>query len=222
MLHAIAIDDEPQALEVIRLLSQRVPFLQVEATFTDALEALAYLPQHQVDLVFLDIKMPDISGLDWLRGLDRPPLVIFTTAYSEFAAESYELEAVDYLVKPIAFNRFLKAVNRAARLSEAQRDSYTFVKSGPEYRRVDFDRLLYVQSATNYVDFYLTDQRITVRMTLGEAQELLPSHFIQVHRSYLVNLQRIDQVIHNHVVMGEKRIPISQGHREALLKFLGK
>lgn len=221
MLHTIAIDDEPQALRVISHLAERVPFLRLEATFTDALEALAYLPQHPVDLVLLDIKMPDITGLDWLRGLDRPPLVIFTTAYSEYAAESYELEAVDYLVKPIAFNRFLKAVNRAARLRESQRASYAFVKSGHEYHRVDFEQLCYVQSATNYVDFHLEAQRITVRMTLGEALELLPAHFIQVHRSYVVNLRRVDQVVNNHVVMGEVRIPISQGHREALLKRLG-
>jgi DNA-binding LytR/AlgR family response regulator len=221
MLTAIAIDDEPAALEIIRLLAQRIPFLRLEATFTDALEALAFLPQHPIDLVLLDIKMPDISGLDWLRGLPHPPLVIFTTAYSEYAAESYELEAVDYLVKPIGFNRLLKALNRAARLRETQRPDYAFVKSGHEYHRIDFAQVRFVQSDTNYVDFYLDHQRLTVRMTLGEVQELLPSQFMQVHRGYVVNLDRIDQVVHNHLIMGEDRIPIGPSYREALRRKLG-
>ncbi len=221
MLRAIAIDDEPQALEVIRKLAEKIPFLEMEATFTDALAALSFLSTQPIGLIFLDIKMPDISGLDWLRGLDQAPAVIFTTAYSEYAAESYELEAVDYLVKPIGFNRFLKAVNRAAKLQQTQRPAFTFLKSGHDYYRVDFQDLLYVQSATNYVDFFLTNQRITTRMTLGEALDILPDNFIQVHRSFVVNLKKIDQVIHNHVVIQDQRISVGQRYKDTLMSYLG-
>jgi len=215
-MRAIAIDDEPQALQVLRLLAERIPFLDLAATFTDAMEAMVYVQTHPVDLVFLDIRMPDISGLDWARGLTDRPQIIFTTAFSEYAAESYELEAVDYLVKPIAFNRFLKAVNRAARTHPQQEaPNYTFLKSGHQYVRVDFQDLLYVQGAANYVDFFTTAGRTTVRMKLSEATELLPSYFMQVHRSFLVNLERIQRVEHNQIIMGDAQISIGQAYREA-------
>ncbi|MEO0469366.1 MAG: LytTR family DNA-binding domain-containing protein, partial [Bacteroidota bacterium] len=211
---------EPQALEIIRLLAEKIPFLTLEKTFTDALAAMDSLRGNPVDLVFLDIRMPDISGLDWVKGLQNPPMIIFTTAYSEYAAESYELEAVDYLVKPIAFNRFLKAVNRAAQLQEHQRPSYTFVKSGHQFVRIDFEDLCYVQGATNYVDFHTKEKRITVRMKMSEAQELLPESFVQVHRSYLVNLPLVERIEQNHIVMGEARISIGKSYRDDFLQRL--
>ena len=219
---AIAIDDEPQALEVIRLLAEKVPFLSLQASFTDAMEALVYLQNNPVDLVFLDIKMPDISGLDWVRGLINPPLIIFTTAFLEYAAESYELQAVDYLVKPIAFNRFLKAVNRASQLRQQERPAFTFVKSGHQYVRIDFDKLKYLQGATNYVEFYTTTEKVTVRMKLNEAIELLPENFVQIHRSYLVNLKHIQRVEHNHVVMGEAKIAIGKSWKDGFIKQLNE
>ena len=221
-MHAIAIDDEPQALEVIRLLSEKVPFLSLKASFTDAMEALVYLQNNAVDLIFLDIRMPDISGLDWARGLTNPPLIIFTTAFSEYAAESYELQAVDYLVKPIAFNRFLKAVNRAAQLKQQEKATFTFLKSGHQYVRIDFDQLQYVQGATNYVDFFTTTDKITVRMKLSEAVELVPDSFVQVHRSYLVNLQHVKRVEHNHVIIGDVKIAIGKSWRDEFMERLNE
>lgn len=221
-MNVIAIDDEPQALEVIRLLTEKVPFLRLQACFTDAMEALAYLQSNVVELVFLDIKMPDISGLDWARGLVNPPLIIFTTAFSEYAVESYELEAVDYLVKPIAFNRFLKAVNRAAQLKQENRSTYTFVKSGHQYVRIDFGDLKYVQGAANYVDFFTTQNRVTVRMKLSEAIDLLPEEFVQIHRSYLVNLKHIQRVEHNHVIMTDTKITIGKAWKDAFMEQLDR
>lgn len=221
-MNVIAIDDEPQALNIIGMLAEKVPFLRLQASFTDAMEALVYLQNHSVDLVLLDIQMPDISGLDWVRGLTDPPLIIFTTAYSEYAAESYELQAVDYLVKPISFNRFLKAVNRAAQLRQQERPTYTFVKSGHQYVRIDFEELLYVQGAANYVDFYTQKGRVTVRMKLGEAVELLPDNFAQVHRSYLVNLQHVQRVEHNHVILGEAQLTIGKAYRDDFMQKLGE
>lgn len=219
---AIAIDDEPQALEVLRRLSEKIPFLDLKQTFTDALEALDYLQQNPVDLVFLDIKMPDISGLDWAKGLSVRPLIIFTTAYQEYAAESYELEAVDYLVKPIAFNRFLKAVNRAAQLNQQQLPTFTFVKSGHQYVRINFDELSYLQGASNYVDFFLKNKKITVRMKLTDAAQLLPENFIQIHRSNLVNLAHVELVEHNHVVVLGERLSIGQAYKEDFLQRLNQ
>lgn len=218
---AIAIDDEPQALEVIRVLADKIPFLTLKETFTDALEAMTYLQEQEIDLVFLDIKMPDISGLDWVRGLSDPPMVIFTTAYSEYAADSYELEAVDYLVKPVAFNRFLKAVNRAAKLhKQDDKASYMFVKSGFQYVRIDFESLLYIQGASNYVDFFTDSGKVTVRMKLNEASELLPEEFVQIHRSYLVNLSHIRRVEHNHVQIGEASLSIGTAYKSPFLEKL--
>ncbi|MEM6344513.1 MAG: LytTR family DNA-binding domain-containing protein [Bacteroidota bacterium] len=218
-MNAIAIDDEPQALKVISLLAEKVPFLRLQATFTDALEGLAWLQNNPVDLVFLDIQMPDISGLDWVRGLDNPPMIIFTTAYSEYAAESYELQAVDYLVKPISFNRFLKATNRAAQLQQQDRPTFTFVKSGHQYVRIDFEQLMYLQGAANYVDFFTDQGRVTVRMKLNEAVSLLPDNFVQIHRSYLVNLKRVKKVEHNHVFIGEEQISIGKAYRERFFQY---
>jgi two-component system LytT family response regulator len=221
-MNVIAIDDEPQALNIIGMLAEKVPFLRLQASFTDAMEALVYLQSNPVDLVLLDIQMPDISGLDWVRGLTDPPLIIFTTAYSEYAAESYDLQAVDYLVKPISFNRFLKAVNRAAQVRQQERPTYTFVKSGHQYVRIDFDQLLYVQGAANYVDFYTQQSRVTVRMKLGEAVELLPDNFAQIHRSYLVNLQYVQRVEHNHVVLGDTQLTIGKAYRDGFMQKLGE
>lgn len=222
-MHVIAIDDEPQALEVIRVLTKKVPFLNLQECFTDALAAMAYIQKNPVDLVFLDIKMPDISGLDWVRGLSKPPLIIFTTAFSEYAVESYELEGVvDYLVKPIPFNRFLKAANRAAQLKQQQSPEFTFVKSGHQYIRIDFDSLSHVQGAANYVDFFTGQGKVTVRMKIGEAKELLPDDFVQIHRSFLVNIAHIKKVEHNQVLVGEERISIGPAYREAFWQRVGE
>lgn len=222
-MHVIAIDDEPHALEVIRVLTEKVPFLHLKESFTDALAAMAYIQTNPVDLVFLDIKMPDISGLDWVRGLSKPPLIIFTTAFSEYAVDSYELETVvDYLVKPISFNRFLKAANRAAQLSQQDEANFTFVKSGHQYVRIDFDALKYVQGAANYVDFFSETTKTTVRMKIAEAKDLLPDSFVQVHRSFLVNLGHIQRVEHNQVQIGDTSISIGPAYREAFWQRVGE
>ncbi|MCI4670595.1 MAG: LytTR family DNA-binding domain-containing protein [Bacteroidia bacterium] len=221
MLKAIAIDDEPEALEVIRLLAQKIPYLKLQTSFTDALAAMDFLQKNEVDLVFLDIKMPDISGTELAKALVNPPMIIFTTAFSEYAAESYELEALDYLVKPIAFNRFLKAVNKAAQLQKEEQQNFTFVKSGHLYERIDFDTLLFLKGAANYVDFVSQEKKVVVRMKLGEAKELLPENFVQVHRSYLVNIRHIQKVEHNHIYMGEEKISIGQAYKDNFWESLG-
>src|SRR6187549_1883188 len=157
MIKAIAIDDEPLALEVIRSHAGKVPFLELAACFTDALKAVEYLAKEPVDLLFLDIKMPDISGLELMESLQQKPMVIFTTAYAEHAVQSYELNATDYLLKPFAFTRFLKACHRAHEIlllkqgSKAPVADSLFIKSGYEQVKINFSDLLYLEGGGNYM-----------------------------------------------------------------------
>lgn len=200
MLTAIAIDDEPLALEVVRSLAFKVPFLNLKADFTDAFKAMDYLQYQQVDLLFLDIKMPDISGIEMLNSLAKKPLVIFTTAYSEHAVESFELDAIDYLLKPFSLSRFLKACNKAneihtLRTNLGDTKDYLFLKSGYEQVRIKFDDIYYLEATGNYVNFVLKNETILSRMTFNEVEGLLPEgNFIRIHRSFIVAVNKIDKV----------------------------
>ncbi|GAB2684656.1 LytTR family DNA-binding domain-containing protein [Mucilaginibacter koreensis] len=219
MITAIAIDDEPFALEVIRAHGSKVPFLNLVACFTNAFEALAYLAHHPVDLLFLDIKMPDISGLELMESLQPKPLVVFTTAYAEHAVQSYELNAVDYLLKPFAFPRFLKACHKVnellqTRQNKAQLPDSIFIKSGYETIRINFAELLCLESGGNYITFVLTDdRRIMSRLTISEALELLPKpQFVRVHRSFIVNKQKVDRIERHQLHLGSVCVPVSSAY----------
>jgi len=215
MIKAIAIDDEPFALEVIRSLAAKVPFLEMNGYFTDAFAAIDYLAKEQVDLVFLDIKMPDISGIELMESLQQKPLVIFTTAYAEHAVTSYELNALDYLLKPFAFTRFLKACNKAheqvllKQKSVPAADS-TFIKAGYDQIKIVFNELLYLEGAGNYMSFILADgRRIMSRLTIAEVISLLPADiFVRVHRSYIVNKSKIDRIERHQLHIGKNVIPV--------------
>src|SRR5277367_212407 len=167
MLKAIAIDDEPIALEVIRALASKVGFLELAGVYTDAYEAMKVLQQSTIDLVFLDIKMPDISGIEFIRSIPHPPMVVFTTAYSEHAVQSFELDAIDYLLKPFSQSRFLKACTKAHEQyllrnkppdPPGTRESI-FIKSGYDQIRIVLDEILYVESSGNYMQFVLDNQK---------------------------------------------------------------
>lgn len=221
MIKAIAIDDEPVALKVIQNHAARIPYLSLRAYFTNAFDALSYLNTNKVDLIFLDINMPDISGLEFLKSLTTRPNVIFTTAYSEYAVESYELEAADYLLKPFEFGRFLKAVNKVADLTSDESKDHIFLKSGYEHIRIDKAHLRYIKGDGNYVGFYTGNQKILCRMKMSEAEELLPSDtFIKTHRSYIVNRSEITKVEKHQVHLKEETIPISQTYYEGLISQL--
>src|SRR6187399_1177076 len=172
-MKAIAIDDEPIALEIVKSHASKVPFLDLKAVFTDAFKALDYLQKEPVDLIFLDIKMPDISGIDFFNSLRKKPLVIFTTAYSEHAVTSFELDAVDYLLKPFSLSRFIKACNKANELhnfrQKAESSDYLFLKTGYEQVKVMFDDFLYLEATGNYVTFVLKDKKVLSRATFAEA-----------------------------------------------------
>ncbi|TAE39883.1 MAG: DNA-binding response regulator [Runella slithyformis] len=219
---AIAIDDEPKALDVVEYLAKKVPFLDLKQRFTDALEALDYLQHDNVDLIFLDIKMPDISGFDFLRTLASPPMVIFTTAYSEHALDSYEFNAIDYLHKPFEMVRFLKACNKAydqknLRQPELAFQNSIFVPDGTIKIRICVDAILFLKSDGNYVDFYTTERRITSRISLTEAEAMLPrGHFVRVHRSYIVAKNKIVKYDRNEITIGGQTIPIGDNYKESL------
>ncbi|UOQ69204.1 LytR/AlgR family response regulator transcription factor [Hymenobacter volaticus] len=220
MLSAIAIDDEPQALQVVHLLAAKVPFLTLQATFTNAFTALAYLHTHPVDVLFVDIHMPDITGLELVQGLSRAPLIIFTTAYSDYAVQGFELDAVDYLLKPFSLARFTKAcgkaLDRQTGRGMAGRPAI-LVKTGLAEERVLLENILYLEADGNYLTYVLTARRVLTRQTLAEAlQQLPPQYFVRVHRSYIVALSKVDKIARHEVSVAGTSIPIGSSYESAV------
>jgi two-component system, LytTR family, response regulator len=224
-MKAIAIDVEPIALDIVRSHATKVPYLDLVATFTDAFKAVEFLQKENIDLLFLDIKMPDISGIDLFNSLRKKPLVIFTTAYSEHAVTSFELDAVDYLLKPFSLARFIKGCNKAFELYQfrnaAETSDHLYVKTGYEQVKVLFDDILYLEAAGNYVTFTLKDKNILSRSTFAEAVNLLPaSRFVRVHRSFIVAVNKIDKADRYQVMIGDKSIPVSEAYSKDLAAAL--
>ena len=226
-MKAIAIDDEPIALEIIRSHAAKVPFLELKGEFTDAFKALDYLQKENIDLIFLDIKMPDISGIEFFNSLSRKPLVIFTTAYSEHAVASFELDAVDYLLKPFSLPRFVKACNKAHELynfrNAAKTTDHIYLKTGYEQVRVSFDEILYIEASGNYVTFVLKDKKVLSRSTFVEAISLLPTdQFVRVHRSFVVAINKIDKIERHQVTVGSLVVPVSSAYTDELTNAVRK
>jgi two-component system LytT family response regulator len=220
-MKAIVVDDEPIALEIVRSHASKVPFLDLRAEFTDAFKAMEYLQQESIDLIFLDIKMPDISGIDFFNSLSKKPLLIFTTAYSEHAVASFEMDAVDYLLKPFSLARFVKACNKAYELfnyrNTDETSDHLYVKTGYETVTVLYEEILYLEAAGNYVTFVLKDKKILSRSTFVEATNLLPSaKFVRVHRSYIVAVNKIDKLERHQVTINKIAIPISEAYSQHL------
>lgn len=219
---AIAIDDEPKALEVIELLAKKVPFLSIKATFTDAFKAIPYLQKNHVDLLFLDIKMPDISGLEFLSTLTKRPKVIFTTAYSEYAVNAFELDAVDYLMKPFSLARFSKACTKVLEALDGPASSI-FLKTGLEEERVEVKDILYVLSQGNYMEYHLKSGKMVVRQTLQESLQQLPAeNFERIHRSYIVALDKITKVSRTAVWIDQIEIPVGASYEETFAALRDK
>ena len=219
---------------MIRNLSAKIPFIGLDACFTNAFEAMDYLQKERTDLLFLDIRMPDISGIDLLQSIPVPPMVIFTTAYSEHAIRSFELDAIDYLLKPFSHSRFLKACNKAYEQFELKKGGYggksgpggaaamgtIFIRSGYGQIRVELDNILYVQSTGNYMQFVLTDQKILSRLTMNEVEELLPtSAFMRIHRSYLVAKKQVARIEKNTVWIRQTALPVGTAYMAEIQKI---
>ena len=223
MITAIAIDDEPKALEVIEIHCSKIKQLDLIAQFSNPHEAISFLRQNPVDLIFLDINMPNMSGLEMLEELKLKPNVIFTTAYANFALESYTYNAIDYLLKPFEFDRFQMAVHKLdERISfQKNKNLFFFIKDGSKNIKIQFNEIFFIKGSGNYLDIMLKDKVHSPRMTFMELFEKLPSsEFMRVHQSYIVNINAIDKIENNHVYMERHEIPISDRYRDLFFKRL--
>ncbi|GAB3265812.1 LytTR family DNA-binding domain-containing protein [Larkinella harenae] len=223
MLRCLAVDDEPVALDVIRTFAQRIPYVQLQQTFTNPNLALDYLRTDSVDLVFLDINMPVLTGLDFAQSLGNQSLVVFTTAYPEHALRSYELNVLDYLLKPIAFDRFVQSCRKAQERLQVRPSvaEPVFVKDGYEWIGLQPQAIGYLEAADNYVKVHQDGKPVLVRTTLPELLALLPAgQFMRVHRSFAVNTQQIQRVGRAHLQLPHRTIPIGPAYRDQLARWL--
>ena len=234
MIRCLAIDDEPLALQQIAAYIGKVPFLELAAQCQSALEAQQFLQQDTVDAIFCDINMPDLNGMDFIKTLTAPPLVVFTTAYAEYAVEGFKVNAVDYLLKPFGLQDFQRAANRLSeRLelrSERLEDDTIFLKT--EYRivKVSISDIRYVEAMSEYLKVYLESEPkpIITLLSMKKMEERLPSYFMRIHRSYIINLTKIQEVNKNRVIMdSDTYLPIGDMYKDSFqqyldTKFLGK
>ncbi|MFD1256146.1 LytR/AlgR family response regulator transcription factor [Mucilaginibacter terrae] len=228
-MRAIAIDDEPVALDIIKAHALKVPFIQLQGTFLSATRALAYLKVNSVDVVFLDISMPDVSGLEFAAMLQPGTQVIFTTAHPEHALKGYELAITDYLLKPVNFARFLQACQLAetrqllVSTHKPATEESLFVKDGHNWLQIKLCNLLYAQADDNYVSLYETGKRTLTRMTFTELQAKLPvQQFMRIHKSYIIALTKIEKIEKHQVTVNGICIPLSKLYREELLGVLNR
>ena len=224
MIKYLIIDDEPIAHDIIKGYCDMLPNLEFKADCYDAIEALNYLQKHEVDLIFLDLNMPKLKGFEFLKTLSSPPKVIVTTAYSEFAIEGYELNVVDYLLKPFSFERFLSAVNKVKTpnqeintqviTSNETKNERLFLKDSKKHYQVKLNDILYLEAYGNYVKVFLKDNTIITNQTLNHFIKLLSKEdFVQVHKSYIVAIQHIDLIEGNIVHIDKHKIPISKTYK---------
>lgn len=233
-MKCIIVDDEPLGRKAIERLIREIPSLNLLDNFGDAISAGEFLQNNTVDLVFLDIRMPGIDGIEFARTIGKETLVIFTTAYPEYALESYEVDALDYLVKPIEFDRFQKAVEKATdyhSLLSAQEnsvesitDKYMFVKAERRYFKIMFSSILFIEGLKDYVVIHTTEQKIITKMNLKTIFEQLPQKlFFRVNKSYIVNTQHIRSFDNNDIIIASHEIPIGAAYRDVFFeKFLGR
>lgn len=227
-MNCMIIEDEPAAQSILEHYIDRCPGLTNTGTFRDAFSAQEFLEKSTVDLMFLDINLPEMSGISFLRTLVRPPLVIFTTAYPQYAVDGFDLEVVDFLLKPFSFERFCKAANKAReRLNQRTTPSVQekiAVKADRRIYQVSTAEILYIESVGDYVTLYLTDKKLVVHGTLkGWEEKLSGQSFLKVHRTFIVNIPKINHIEGNSIQIGEHKIPVSESYKEQLLiRFLGQ
>ncbi len=221
--NCIIIEDEPLAMERTKNFVQRIPFLNLVSTFDNALDGLAFLKTNKIDLLFLDIQMDELTGLELLESSNIQCQVIFTTAYQEYALKGYELNVTDYLLKPFSFNRFLRAVNKAhENLSKTKATpplEFIFVKTENRLEKIMLEDVLYIEGMRDYRRIHTTDKKIMTLQNFKELEQIIPSDRVcRVHKSYMVALNKIESIERNRIKMGGKLIPISTTYREALMQ----
>lgn len=224
-IKCVITDDEPMARKGLQSYVDKVDFLSLEAVCEDAMQLNNYLQTSHPDLLFLDIEMPYLSGLEMLATIENPPLVILTTAYEKYALKGYELNVVDYLLKPISFDRFLKAVNKVNSLLQKKDDApdYIFVRADRQMHKVFFKNILYVMSMENYICIYTDTNKLVIRSTMKHMSDTLPSSmFLQVHKSYIINIDKIDMINGNQIMIGNEAITIARNFRDEVFEKIIK
>lgn len=230
--NCLIVDDEPIARSIIETYCGHLPYLNVVASCGDAIEAKVILQQQSIDILFLDINMPVMDGISFLKTLKNPPQVIFTTAYKDFAIDAFDLAACDYLLKPFSLERFIIAIDKAVEKlrtqspvrenNESKEDNFLFLKADGKIYKIMHNDLLFAEASGNYTKIVTTQQIYTPSLTFSSLEELLPiSKFIRVHRSYIINKSRISHIEGNRVFINKTEIPIGSNYKEAFLKLIG-
>jgi len=234
MILTVAIDDEPLALQLVTGYIEKTPSLKLAGRFDNPLDAVEFMAQNKVDLVFVDIQMPDLSGIEFTRLMEKGPKVVFTTAFEKYALEGYKLEVVDYLLKPFSYEEFLSAVHKVQKLIKLEHkallnveanDEFLFLKSDYKIRRINFNDILYVEGLKDYVKVYIQNSQrpILSLSTMKLIESKLPeSKFMRIHRSYIVNLEKIDTIERSRIVFGKTYIPVGEQYKDKFQEFLDK
>ncbi len=231
-ISCIIVDDELIAREVIQAHLSKIPTVKIVGNFGNAVDAFNFLLEDTVDLVFLDINMPEISGISFAKSIHKKIKIIFTTAYRDYAVEGFELQAVDYLLKPISFDRLLKAVSNYVEINSklyvdhkkiAERNDFMFVRSDRKMLKVDFDLIVYIESYSDYLKIHLSGKTIVTRMTISAVEAKLPSKkFLRIHRSYIIAIESISSFTNEEIVVDNQHLPISRSYKKEVLNTLEK
>ena len=230
----IAVDDETPALEKIKRFIEKISFLELKASFDNGLSAMAYLKRHKTDILFLDIQMDDLTGIQLVELLDYKPVIIFTTAYEQFALKGYELDVSDYLLKPYSLERFLKAVNKAVKIYEDRNitiinkdagsehtPDFIFVKTEYRIQKIFTSKILYIEGMKDYLKIITQDEGIMTLMNFASILALLPaSNFVRVHKSYIVALDKIESIERDRIIINKNHIPVGETYRSAFFSII--
>lgn len=233
-LKTIAIDDEPLALKLVGDYIGKTHFLELVGSFDNPLDAIDFLSKQPVDLIFVDIQMPDLTGVEFVRSLENAPKVVFTTAYEKYALEGFKLNAIDYLLKPFSYEEFLKAAGKARKQNELEtaasvtveaNSQFLFLKSEYKIRRINFNDILYIEGLKDYIKVYTTgeDKPILSLNSIKSLEQKLPENkFMRVHRSFIVNLDRIETIERSRIIFGKVYIPVSDQYKDQFQEYLDK
>lgn len=229
MIKAIAIDDELPALQIIDIFCNKVDFIQLEKTFNKPTDALKYINKYPVDLLFLDINMPSLSGIELYKNIEQDTMVIFTTAYSDYAVEGFNLDAIDYLLKPFTFERFQQAVNKAAqhqqlKTNSSPAQSFIYIRADYSLIKIDTNDILFIEGLDDYLKIHLINQKpVVARMTLKSIVDKLPEdNFIRIHRSYVAAINKISSIRGKMITIATEDLPVSNSYEENFLKRINK
>ncbi|MDH7447108.1 LytR/AlgR family response regulator transcription factor [Aquimarina sp. 2201CG14-23] len=234
-INCLIVDDEPLALDLLERHIKHFSQLELIASCWNAIEAFEVLKKESIDLIFLDIQMPGITGIEFVKSLQNPPSIIFTTAYRDYAVESYELDVIDYLLKPITMDRFFKSINkyfdkiegpqllqRDIEQIKTTEDSFLYVNTNRKYVKVLFKKVLYVESLKDYVRIHIREQRIVTKDKISEFEKKLPNYFLRVHRSYIINTLEITAFTAHDIEIDGQEIPIGISYKKEVMAFLRK